>query len=91
MKGLFVVFVSVLVAELGDKTQLSTLLFATDPSLSRTGVFVASSLALVCSSLAAVLVGSQLSRWVPPSALKTVAGVGFIIIGIWVLVTARSE
>jgi putative Ca2+/H+ antiporter (TMEM165/GDT1 family) len=89
MKGLFTVFVSVFIAELGDKTQLATLLFATDPNLSRTGVFIASSLALVLSSLVAVTVGSQLAQYISPRTLMTVSGVGFILIGIWVLVSAR--
>jgi putative Ca2+/H+ antiporter (TMEM165/GDT1 family) len=90
MKSLFFVFASVLVAELGDKTQVATLLFATDPGRSRTGVFIASSLALVLSSLIAVLLGNQISRFVSPIALKTLAGMGFVAIGIWILATARS-
>ena len=90
MKSLFVVFLSVFLAELGDKTQLSTVLFASDPNLNRTGVFVASATALVLSSLIAVLFGSQLARFISPSALKSLAGAGFIIIGIWFLVGPRS-
>ena len=90
MTGLFVVFISVFLAELGDKTQLATFLFATDQKLNRTGVFVASSLALVLSSLIAVVLGSQIARYVSPSILKTVAGVGFIVIGIWFVATART-
>ena len=65
MKPLIVVFLSVLVAELGDKTQLATLLFATEKSLSRVGVFVAASAALVFSSLIAVLLGAQIERVAP--------------------------
>ncbi len=90
MKALLVVFVSVLVAELGDKTQVATLLFATDTSLSRSGVFAASALALVLSSLIAVVLGAQVSRYVSPTTLKSLAGAGFVIIGIWLLVSARS-
>ena len=84
------IFFSVFVAELGDKTQLATLLFATDPKLSRLSVFVASSLALTCSSLLAVLVGGQLARLVSPATLQTLAGLGFLTIGIWILVGLRS-
>ncbi|MEW6297019.1 MAG: TMEM165/GDT1 family protein [Thermodesulfobacteriota bacterium] len=90
MKGLLVVFVSIFLAELGDKTQVATLLFATDRNLSRLGVFAASSAALVCSSLIAVLFGEQLARWVAPAALKLAAGVGFIAIGVWLLIDARA-
>ena len=47
-------------AELGDKTQLATLLFAADKSTNKVGVFAAAAAALVLSRLIAVLVGSQL-------------------------------
>ena len=90
MKALLLVFVSVLAAELGDKTQLATLLFATDQRLSRIGVFVAASAALTVSSLLAVLVGSQLPRFVSPVLLRAGAGFGFIAIGIWLLLGLRS-
>ena len=89
MKSLLIVFVGVFLAELGDKTQIATLLFATDPNLSRSGVFLASALALALSSLVAVLLGAQLSRFISPTILKSLAGFGFIIIGIWLLVTVQ--
>jgi putative Ca2+/H+ antiporter (TMEM165/GDT1 family) len=89
MKALLIVFLSVFVAELGDKTQVATLLFATDQNLSRTGVFVASSAALVCTSLLAVLFGEQIARFVSPTVLKVIAGLGFIAIGSWLLLEAR--
>ncbi len=90
MKTLLPVFVSVLLAELGDKTQLATLLFATDQTRSRAGVFVAASAALVCSSLLAVLVGAQGSRVLSSSALNTAAGLAFIAIGLWMVVAGRG-
>lgn len=86
MKALWPVFLSVFLAELGDKTQLATLLFATDKSLTRWQVFLAAGAALLLSTLLAVLVGEQLARWLSPKVLKTVAGVGFIGIGAWMLV-----
>ena len=66
-------------------TQLATLLFATDPRLGPIGVFVAASAALMCSSLLAVLIGSQIPRFVSPVMLRAGAGCGFIAIGIWLL------
>jgi putative Ca2+/H+ antiporter (TMEM165/GDT1 family) len=90
MKPLIVVFLSVLVAELGDKTQLATLLFATEKSLSWVGVFVAASAALVFSSLIAVLLGAQIEQVAPRATLKAVAGAGFIVIGLWMLIGGRS-
>lgn len=88
--NLWPIFVTVFLAELGDKTQLATLLFAAKQDSSKMGVFLASAGALVLSSLIAVLVGSQLSAYIPPRALKLVAGIGFIAIGIWVLIDARN-
>ncbi len=84
------IFVTVFLAELGDKTQLATLLFAADKSTSKVGVFAASAGALVLSSLIAVLVGTQLSAYIPPRALKLVAGIGFIGVGMWVLIDSRN-
>jgi putative Ca2+/H+ antiporter (TMEM165/GDT1 family) len=86
MKTLGVIFLSVFVAELGDKTQLATLLFATDPNVSRVGVFLASAGALMVSSLIAVLLGSQVARFVTPATLHLVAGIGFVAIGVWMLI-----
>ena len=83
IKMFFAIFAGVFLAELGDKTQLATMLFASDREISRTGVFLASSAALVCSSLLAVLAGSQIDRFLSPRFLKTVAGLGFILIGVW--------
>jgi putative Ca2+/H+ antiporter (TMEM165/GDT1 family) len=81
------VFASVLVAELGDKTQIATLLYATDPAAAKLGVFLAAATALVLSSALAVVVGAQAGTWVSPKLLRTVAGLGFIAVGVWVLMT----
>jgi putative Ca2+/H+ antiporter (TMEM165/GDT1 family) len=85
VSNLLPIFLSVFLAELGDKTQLATLLFATDPKLSRVGVFIASASALTVSSLLAVVFGEQLIRIVSPALLETLAGIGFITIGLWIL------
>jgi putative Ca2+/H+ antiporter (TMEM165/GDT1 family) len=82
MKTLFPIFISVFLAELGDKTQLATLLFAIDHNLSRGGVFVAASAALVLSTLLAVVFGELIGRLVSPTALQVVAAIGFITIGV---------
>jgi putative Ca2+/H+ antiporter (TMEM165/GDT1 family) len=87
MKPYLAVFISVFIAELGDKTQLATLLFASDPAVSRAGVFVAAAAALIASTLLAVLVGAGLGHTIAPGVLRTVAGIAFIAIGGWMLVT----
>ena len=85
MKTYAVVFLSVFLAELGDKTQLATLFFATNPAVNKVGVFVAAAGALVVSSLLAVAIGAQLGAWLPPERLKILGGVGLIAIGLWML------
>ena len=87
MKTYAVIFASVLFAELGDKTQLATLFFAATPGVSRTGVFVAAAAALVTSTLLAVIVGGRLAQWVEPAHLRLVAGLAFVAIGVWMLLT----
>ena len=87
-KVLITVFGSVFVAELGDKTQLATMLFASDKEVSKITVFVGAALALVVSSAIGVAAGSVLSQYVSPKQLQYVAGAGFIAIGIWTLFKA---
>ena len=87
MKTYVAIFVGVFLAELGDKTQLTTLMVSTSPGLSSVGVFAAASGALVLSTLLAVLVGSRLGHWLPPQHLRVIAGLGFVAIGAWLLVT----
>jgi putative Ca2+/H+ antiporter (TMEM165/GDT1 family) len=50
MKAYAVVFVSVFLAEIGDKTQLATMLFATDTALSRAGVLAAAGALVVAAA-----------------------------------------
>ncbi len=88
LKYLAVVFVSVFVAELGDKTQLATLLFAADRTVSPAWVFIAAAAALVTSTLFAVLAGHYLAELVNPRWLSTAAGLAFIAIGVWTLARA---
>lgn len=79
------VFASVFVAELGDKTQLATLLYSAQAENPKLTVFVASASALVLTSAIGVLAGGWVSQHVSPRVLQWVAGVGFIVIGGWIL------
>lgn len=82
------VFAAVFVAELGDKTQLATMLFAADREVSRWTVFVAASAALVLASALGVLAGSLLSQTINEKYLHYAAGIGFIAIGAFTLYRA---
>lgn len=84
-KILATVFVSVFVAEMGDKTQLATMLFASDKEVSKWTIFLGASLALIAASGIGVLVGGALSQYISEKYLHYVAGVGFVIIGLWTL------
>lgn len=83
MAQIAAIFVSVFIAELGDKTQLATLLFATDKALSPFLVFLAATAALTLSSALAVLAGSFAGDYLANLPLKLIAGGGFILIGLW--------
>jgi putative Ca2+/H+ antiporter (TMEM165/GDT1 family) len=85
IKVLLTVFAAVFVAELGDKTQLATLLFAADKDVSKLTVFAGASLALIVASGIGVLAGGLVSQYVGEKTLNYVAGAGFIAIGVWTL------
>jgi putative Ca2+/H+ antiporter (TMEM165/GDT1 family) len=87
-KLLLTVFSTIFIAEIGDKTQLATLLYASDVEVSKLTVFIGAALALVLTSALGVLVGSALSHYVDPKYLAWIAGVGFIVVGIWTIVKA---
>jgi Ca2+/H+ antiporter, TMEM165/GDT1 family len=82
-------FGAVFIAELGDKTQLATLAFATT-GRSRWAVFVGAASALVATSAIAALAGEVVTRALPPVLLKRTAGLAFVGIGFWVLWSSRS-
>jgi putative Ca2+/H+ antiporter (TMEM165/GDT1 family) len=86
MKAYGLVFLSVFLAELGDKTQLATVLFASDRALSRWGVLAAAAGALILSAALAVVVGTWLGGALPARQLRLAAAFGFIAIGVWILV-----
>ncbi len=84
-KLLLTVFGSIFVAEMADKTQLVTLLFAADKDVSKWVVFLGSASALVLASAIGVLAGSMLSHVISVRMMSMVAGSGFILIGAWTL------
>ena len=88
LKVLSTVFTSVLIAELGDKTQLATMLFASDKDTSKLTVFLGAAGALIVTSALGVIAGSVLSEFISEKVLRYLAGIGFIAIGIWTLIKA---
>lgn len=84
-KLLLTVFGTVFVAEMADKTQLVTLLFASDRDVSKWTVFFGSASALVLTSAIGVIAGTLLSQVVSARTMSVVAGMAFIVIGAWTL------
>jgi len=85
------VFASVFVAEMADKTQLVTLLFASDKDVSKWTVFLGSASALVLTSAIGVVAGAMLAQVVNVKMMSIIAGAGFILIGAWTLYHGISQ
>ena len=81
MREFLMMFFTIFVAELGDKTQLATLLFASERKLPPLAVFGASAGALVLGAALAVAFGSLAGKFLAHVPLKLIAGIGFIVIG----------
>ena len=77
----FTTFSTVFLAELGDKTQIATLLLSAQSGKPLI-VFFGSALALISSSLICVLIGRWLARLIPPQRFEYMAGVLMIGIGL---------
>jgi putative Ca2+/H+ antiporter (TMEM165/GDT1 family) len=77
-------FLTLFLAELGDKTQLAviTMTAKTDSKLS---IFLGASLALILVTLIGVLVGGVLAEYIPTEWLQRIVAAAFIIIGVLML------
>ena len=80
-------FLMIFLAELGDKTQITTFAFASE-SNSPLSVFVGAALALVCSSIVGVVLGGAVGKFVPERIMKFAAALVFLGFGVWTLVQA---
>ena len=87
-KLLLTVATTVFLAELGDKTQLATLLFAAKSPNGLWTVFIGASAALVLTSAIGVAAGGLVTQYVNPKVLSYAAGAGFIAVGIWTIAKA---
>lgn len=82
-------FLTVFLAELGDKTQLATVALSgtSDRPLA---VFLGSASALVLASLLGAMAGGSVATVVPTELLRLIASVGFLIIGTRLLLHSRE-
>ena len=87
---LFTTFVTVFLAEMGDKTQLTTITLSSTTN-KPLAVFIGSSLALISATLLGVLAGGSIANLIPAYLLKLISGIVFLIIGINLLFQNRKE
>jgi putative Ca2+/H+ antiporter (TMEM165/GDT1 family) len=89
MKALLSTFAIVFLAELGDKTQLSVLLFSAKSGKSGFpwDVCLGACLALVTTTVIATVLGYFGKALIPTKLLHYVAAGGFVLIGVWLLLT----
>ena len=81
MRDLLAMFITIFLAEFGDKTQLATMLFASERKMSPLAVFAASGGALLLSAAIATFLGVVASRYLTGIPVRLIAGIGFILIG----------
>ncbi len=81
---IFSTFWLVFLAELGDKTQLTTMLLVAQGK-SPWAVLIGAASALVLSSVVGVMAGGLVARYVPEVWVRMGAGAGFVVIGILLL------
>ena len=80
-------FLTIFIAELGDKTQLATLTMS-GTSNKPLAIFLGSSTALVFASLIGALAGGSISNFVPEIILKLIASLTFFILGMKLFVNS---
>ena len=83
-------FITIFIAELGDKTQLATLTMS-GTSNKPIAVFLGSSTALVLASLVGALAGGSISNFVPEIILKSIASITFFILGMRLFINSFTS
>ena len=87
---LFTTFVTVFLAEMGDKTQLTTITLSSTTN-KPIAVFIGSSIALILATLLGALAGGSIANLIPEFLLKLLSGIVFLIIGINLMAKSRDE
>ena len=87
---LFTTFFTVFLAEMGDKTQLTTITLSSTTN-KPLAVFIGSSIALILATLLGALAGGSIANLVPAFLLKLISGLVFLIIGIKLLAQSNKD
>ena len=87
---IFTTFVTVFLAEMGDKTQLTTITLSSTTN-KPLAVFIGSSTALILATLLGALAGGSIANLIPAFLLKLLSGTVFLIIGINLLSHRKKD
>ena len=87
---LFSTFITVFLAEMGDKTQLTTITLSSSTN-KPLAVFMGSSIALILATLLGALAGGSIANLIPDFILKLLSGIVFLTIGISLLAQSKRE
>ena len=87
---LFTTFVTIFLAEMGDKTQLTTITLSSTTN-KPLAVFIGSSIALILATLLGALAGGSIANLIPGYLLKLLSGIVFLIIGINLIAQSKIE
>ena len=87
---LFTTFVTVFLAEMGDKTQLTTITLSSTTN-KPLAVFLGSSIALIVATLLGALAGGSIASLIPAFLLKLITGIVFLSLGITLLSQSKYE
>ena len=87
---LFTTYITVFLAEMGDKTQLTTITLSSTTN-KPLAVFIGSSTALILATLLGALAGGSIANLIPDYLLKMLSGIVFLIIGVNFLSQSKKE
>ena len=86
----FTTFVTVFLAEMGDKTQLTTITLSSTTN-KPLAVFIGSSIALILATLLGALAGGSIANLIPAFLLKLLSGSVFLVLGIKLIAQSKKE
>ena len=87
---LITTFFTVFLAEMGDKTQLTTITLSSTTN-KPLAVFMGSSIALILATLLGALAGGSIANLIPAFLLKLISGIVFLFIGINLMSQTKKD
>ncbi len=90
-KLFIITFISIFLAELGDKTQLATMGFAVQNASAKWIIFAASASALVLASFLGVIFGNVILKYISPMYIKFGSAIMFLLIGSFLMYAAFND